>query len=92
MLIRQLCVQFIFKHLQRSRFIVLAGNYLGSSLIFGGAKLDEVLEVVIINIVWCRVTTLAGCLPTEIRVCTLTCRPFRHRPLVERIAKLHRTR
>ena len=57
MLLPQFPVQLILESVKSFCFIVTTRYSLCFPLALGGADLDQMLDVIIINIVWCRVTS-----------------------------------
>ena len=55
-LIMQFIIQFIFKGMESFCFLMAARYGFWLTLSLSGAELYEVLDVIVIDIVWCRVT------------------------------------
>lgn len=56
MLLTQLSVKFFLELLQLLCLIVAAGYGFPLALPLGGADLDELLDIIVVDVIYCRVT------------------------------------
>lgn len=89
MLSTQLLVEFFLKLPQLPLFIVVAGYSFPLTLALGGAGLDEMFNVIVVNVIWCRVTGHYLQLRAIGEASRLTRFPERNGSLLKGIAVLH---
>jgi len=88
-LLPQFTIKLALEFLQLLGLRVAARYRFGLALTIGGADLDEAFNVIVIHIVWCRVTNQCVPLRAIEEGFPLTIFPERNRSLLESVSVLH---